>query len=83
MEWSARFSWIASMALEIVYHNGCIEQDMSHCGHVLQDHGDSERPDDLQRCVEVAVLWQCDEVLGTCVSKGTSSYCSILKLTLS
>jgi hypothetical protein len=47
----------------IAYHDGCVKQDVPHCWHVLQHHRDSQRSDDLQSGVEIAVFWQCDEVL--------------------
>jgi hypothetical protein len=60
-------------AIRITYHNGCIEQDMPHCGHILQHHGNPERSNYFERSMEVIVLRQCNEILGTFVSHRNGS----------
>jgi hypothetical protein len=65
---SARLDQPLFGLLLVAYHDGCIEQNMPHCGHILQHHGNPERSDYFERSVEVIVLWQCDEVLQTSIS---------------
>jgi hypothetical protein len=73
MDRSARLGPLAFGVLLIAYHDGCIKQDVPHRRHILQHHGNPEWSNNLERCMEIVILWQRDEVLRTSVSHKSGS----------